>query len=61
MASISVELLRKDYSEWQKLKSKESFGRVMNSRYHFEDKELEKELDPNIALLIIMSRHVIKL
>jgi hypothetical protein len=61
MASISVELLRKDYSEWQKLKSKEPFGRVMNSRYHFEDKELEKELDSNIALLIIMSRHVVKL
>jgi len=61
MASISVELLRKDYSEWQKLKNREPFGRVMNSRYHFEDKELEEELDPNIALLIIMSRHVIKL
>ena len=61
MASVSIELLRKEYYHWQDLKQKEPFGRVMNSKYHFEDKELENELDHGIALLMIMSKHVIKL
>ena len=43
MARVSIELLRKEYYHWQDLKQKEPFGRVMNSKYHFEDKELEKK------------------
>ena len=58
MAKLSIELLRKEHNDWIKLKVIESFGTYMNFKYNFRNKELDNELDSNIALLIIMSNHV---
>ena len=61
MATLSIELLRKEHNDWLKLEIIESFGAYMNSKYNLRNKKLDDELDSNIALLIMMSNHVIKL
>lgn len=61
MATITQELLSKEYNEWLKGDRSISFGKMMNQKYLMQNDELSKEVDHNFALLIIMSKHVTEL
>ena len=61
MATLSIELLRKEHNDWSKSKIIEAFGTYMNSKYNLNNEKLDNELDSNMALLMIMSNHVTKL
>jgi hypothetical protein len=67
MAILSMALLRSELDKWLKLKkaidktpngSIHQFGAMMNTTYNLNDKALHKEKDHNMALLIMMSKHV---
>tara|TARA_R110000744_G_scaffold76347_1_gene151239 strand:- start:303 stop:524 length:222 start_codon:yes stop_codon:yes gene_type:complete len=67
MATLSAHLLKFELSQWLKLKNAidktpkgiiHDFGAMMNSKYNLNDKQLSKEIDHNMALLLILSKHV---
>jgi hypothetical protein len=67
MATLSMELLKFELSQWLKLKKAidktpngviHQFGTMMNTKYNLNDKILSEEIDHNMALLLIMSKHV---
>ena len=62
-----MELLKQEFNNWLLLKKAidktpdgklVSFGVLMAKKYNINDKELNKELDHNMALLRLMSKHV---
>jgi hypothetical protein len=66
MSKISIALLISEFNSWLKLKNELenslgkmiNFGKYMNNKYLFNDKELIIELDINLILLKIMRDHV---
>jgi len=69
MSKLSMELLKSEMKQWLQLKRAIdktangkiwNFGKHMSTKYNLEDKVLEEELDQNIALLHLMSKHVTK-
>jgi hypothetical protein len=67
MAKLSMQLIKQEMNNWSKLKKSidntpkgkiGGFGKIMNLKYNLEDKGLEDEIDPNMALLRLMSKHV---
>jgi len=66
MSKISIALLISEFNSWLKLKNALenssgkiiNFGKYMNNKYLFNDKELIIELDINLILLKIMRDHV---
>jgi len=69
MATLSMELLKFELSKWLKLKKAidktpngkmQDFGAMMNIKFNLNDKKLSDENDHNIALLLMLSKHVQK-
>lgn len=66
MAKISMQLLNSELNSWseidkslKKVKGKSiPFGKYMQDKYAFREKDLENEPDTNMAMLIIMKNHV---
>jgi hypothetical protein len=67
MPKLSMELLKQEFNKWLNLKKSidktpngklSPFGKYMIKQYNITDKNLEEELDHNVALLILMSKHV---
>jgi hypothetical protein len=66
MAKISMELLHTERNLWgemdESLKKaggkKTPFGKYMQDKYAFREKDLENEPDTNRAMLIILKNHV---
>jgi|TARA_R110000796_G_scaffold72717_1_gene164046 hypothetical protein len=67
MAILSISLLRNELDKWLKLKKAidktpdgriHDFGAMMNSTYNLNNQALHNEKDHNMALLIMMSKHV---
>ena len=66
MAKISMELLHSEQKSWsdidvslKKAGGKNiSFGKYMQDKYAFKEKNLENEPDNNRAMLIILKNHV---
>jgi hypothetical protein len=67
MATLSPQLLKFELNQWLKLKNAidktpdgvmHDFGAMMNTKYNLNDKKLSKEVDHNMALLLILSKHV---
>ena len=66
MAKISMELLHKEQKSWgemdeslKKAGGKNTpFGKYMQDKYAFREKDLENEPDTNSAMLIILKNHV---
>lgn len=59
MAKLSQELIQSHFENWKKLnKSKYDFGHTMNELYNLNDKELSKEKDSNMAILMLLKNHV---
>jgi len=69
MSRLSMELLKQEFSKFLKLLKSTGkkpntelvpFGKYMSEHYNINDTSLEQELDHNLALLILMSKHVQK-
>lgn len=67
MATLSMELLKFELSKWLKLKNAidktpkgkmQNFGEMMNIKFNLDDKKLSDENDHNMALLLMLSKHV---
>lgn len=66
MAKISMQLLNSEHKSWlemdkslKKVKGKNiPFGKYMQDKYAFQEKDLDNEYDTNMAMLIIMKNHV---
>ena len=58
MAKISHQLLSAEYNKWLKSDKEIDFGNMMNSKYKFNDTNLESEVDANYALLFIIKNYV---
>lgn len=66
MAKISMELMQQEQKTWRTMNEALvrgngygiPFGKYMNDKYNFEDKELETEESPSMATLIILKKHV---
>ena len=65
MAKISMELLHSEQKSWgeinvsfKKARKNISFGKYMQDKYAFREKDLENEPDTNRAMLIILKNHV---
>lgn len=63
MATLSMELIKQEYDNWKKsIKNSQNkeildFGKSMSNKFNLNDKVLEEELDHNVALLHLMSKH----
>lgn len=64
---IEIKTIQESYKKWLTLKKSiekvpgakiQSFGRQMNLVHSLENDLLEKEMDPNVALLMLMKDHV---
>tara|TARA_R110000782_G_scaffold27954_14_gene70415 strand:- start:1159 stop:1422 length:264 start_codon:yes stop_codon:yes gene_type:complete len=69
MSKLSMEQLKSEMKQWLQLKKAldrtpsgkvTGFGKLMSVKYDLQDKKLEEEIDHNIALLHLMSKHVTK-
>jgi hypothetical protein len=66
MSKISMELMQREQKTWRNMNEALEksnaysipFGKYMNDKYNFNDKELEKEENASTATLIILKNHV---
>lgn len=67
MLKIKMKIIQEDYRSWLALKKSiekvpgakiQSFGKQMNIIHSLNNNALEKETDPNVALLMLMKDHV---
>jgi len=66
MAKISMELMQQEQKTWRTMNEALEksngygipFGKYMNDKYSFDDKELEEEESASMATLIILKKHV---
>ena len=67
MPKIEMKVIQEDYKNWLALKKSvekvpgakiQSFGKQMNIIHSLNNDALEKETDPNVALLMLMKDHV---
>tara|TARA_R110001632_G_scaffold148369_1_gene265477 strand:+ start:104 stop:325 length:222 start_codon:yes stop_codon:yes gene_type:complete len=67
MPKIKMKVIQENYKSWLALKKSvekvpgakiQSFGKQMNIVHSLNNDTLEKETDPNVALLMLMKDHV---
>ena len=67
MSKLSMELLKSEMKQWLQLKRAIdktpngkiwNFGKHMSIKFELDDKMLTEEMDHNVALLRLMSKHV---
>ena len=67
MIKISNQTLKYEFNTWLKstknvnksdVGNQTTFGKLMVNKYNIKDEALENEIDPNMALLRLMSKYV---
>tara|TARA_R110001606_G_scaffold397831_1_gene575364 strand:- start:2531 stop:2755 length:225 start_codon:yes stop_codon:yes gene_type:complete len=67
MTKINNQILKNEFNKWLKstknvkksnVDDQITFGKLMADKYNIKDEALKNEIDPNMALLRLMSKYV---